>query len=82
MFVLPAGVSQEESDSALNGISLHDVVFNVTGKSVKNEELESIFNTLPSHLKHLAYEWGMNDTVFRDDTYVYLKEKLENGENI
>lgn len=61
---------------------LHDVVFNVTGKSVKNEELESIFNTLPSHLKHLAYEWGMNDTVFRDDTYVYLKEKLENGENI
>lgn len=28
LFVLPAGVSQEESDSALNGISLHDVVFN------------------------------------------------------
>lgn len=54
---------------------LHDVVFNVTGKSVKNEELEIIFNTLPSHLKHLAYEWGMNDTVFREEAAEYLREK-------
>ena len=28
LFVLPAGVPQKKSDSAFNGISLHDVVFN------------------------------------------------------
>jgi hypothetical protein len=54
---------------------LHDVVYNVTGKKSTREELEKVFDSLSSHLKHLAYEWGMNDTVFREDAAEYLREK-------
>lgn len=60
---------------------LHDVVYNVTGKKSTREELEKVFDSLPSHLKHLAYEWGMNDTVFRDDTYDFLKEIEDTNSN-
>jgi len=35
-----------------------------------------IFNALPSHLQGLAVQWGFSDTVFRDDSYVYIVEEL------
>lgn len=54
---------------------LHDVVYNVTDKKSTREELEVIFNSLPIDLKHLAYQWGMSDTVFRDNAIEYLQEK-------
>jgi len=54
---------------------LHDVVYNVTGKKSTREELEKVFDSLSTHIKHLAYEWGMNDTVFREDAAEYLREK-------
>jgi len=54
---------------------LHDVVFDVTWKKSTREELEKVFDSLPIDLKHLAYQWGMNDTVFREKAHDYLKEK-------
>jgi len=54
---------------------LHDVVFYVTYKKSTREELEKIFESLPEDLRLLACQWGMNDTVFRDNTIEYLQEK-------
>ena len=54
---------------------LHDVVLETMDKSLSKEELIIIFNNLPSDLQHMAYEWGMNDTVFRDLTYEHLEKK-------
>lgn len=55
---------------------LHDVVLNVTCKKSTREELEVIFESLSVELKHLAYEWGMNDTVFREKAYDFLMQEL------
>ena len=51
----------------------HDVVFDSTGKNKCREELLEIFQSLPINLKNDAYTYGMNDTVFRDNVYEYLK---------
>jgi len=59
---------------------LHDIVYDTTDKKSTREELENIFNSLPHDLRHLAYQWGMNDTVFRDKAYDFLREK--NNERI
>jgi len=59
---------------------LHDIVYDTTDKKSTREELENIFNSLPHDLRHLAYQWGMNDIVFRDKAYDFLREK--NNERI
>lgn len=53
---------------------LHDVVYNVTGKKSNREELVIIFESLSDKLKFMAYDYGMNDTVFRDKVFEYLQE--------
>lgn len=51
---------------------LHDVVLSATGKKSTREELIQIYRALPEDLKSLANQWGMNDTVFRENVYNYL----------
>jgi len=58
---------------------LHDCIFeatyNTTKKNCNQQELEEIFKQLPEHLQHMAFEYGMNDTVFRDHVIEWY-EKL------
>lgn len=54
---------------------LHDIVFDIKWRKSTREELEKIFETLPRNLKFMAYEHGMNDTVFREKALEYLREK-------
>ena len=51
---------------------LHDVILSATGKISSREELIEFYKTLPVSMQHLAEEWGMNDTVFRDNVYEHL----------
>ena len=48
---------------------IHDCILNATWETTKikstREELIDIFNKLPEDLKQEAYEWGMNDTLWR-----------------
>lgn len=57
---------------------LHDVVINSTwdtGKlSLNQEQLESLYTQIPEELTEQAEKWGMNDTVFRDNLSIWLKE--------
>lgn len=46
----------------------HDLCFD----SSDQEVMRKIFNLLPSHLQGLAVSWDCDDSVFRDDVYVYL----------
>ena len=46
----------------------HDLCFD----SSDQEVMRKIFNLLPSHLQGLAVSWDCNDSVFRDDVFVYL----------
>lgn len=49
---------------------MHDCILNSTCETTEikstREELIDIFNKLPEDLKQEAYEWGMNDTVWRE----------------
>ena len=53
-----------------------DVTYNTTKKNCSREELETIFNKLPEDMKMEAYEWGMSDTLWRDNFIDYYKENL------
>jgi hypothetical protein len=60
---------------------LHDVVLGATWKTTKTkltqQELENLFQELPEHLKEDAQHWGLNDSVVRDEIYVwYQKNKM------
>jgi hypothetical protein len=51
---------------------LHDCWVNVKGVKPTQEQLEALFQELPSDLQHLADEWGMNDTVFREEVMEWI----------
>ena len=54
---------------------LHDVVVNATDKNLNRDELENVFKELPHSIRLIAMEWGMNDTVFRDNVYKWLDKQ-------
>ena len=57
---------------------LHDVVLDATWNTTKlklsQPEMEELFEQLPDHIKNDAYHWGLNDTVVRDNIYVWVEE--------
>ena len=55
----------------------HDVLLEVFDKSFTDAQLEKLFHLLPEHIKQIAYEWGGGDTVFGDESYVYIKNNKE-----
>jgi len=54
---------------------LHDCIleatWNTNKKKCNQTELEEIFRRLPEDMKNQAYEWGMSDTMWRDDFIRY-----------
>ena len=62
---------------------MHDCVLDATWDTVKKkstrEELIEIFNTLPTHLQAEAYEFGMNDTLWREDFIEWYKQSELNN---
>lgn len=59
---------------------LHDVVldatFNTKKLNLNQLELETLFEKLPDHIKSDAYHWGLNDTVVRDNIYVWVEKNI------
>lgn len=57
---------------------MHDCILDATYDTIKKnctkEELMEIFKKLPDHLKCEAYEWGMNDTLWRDKFIKWYEE--------
>jgi hypothetical protein len=52
---------------------LHDCWFHVKGVKPTHEQLEKLFEELPSDLQFLADEWGMNDTEFREGVIEWIQ---------
>lgn len=52
---------------------LHGVVLGTTNQKLSQLELEQLYESLPDNLKSQAISWGMNDTVFKDNLFEYLK---------
>jgi len=62
------------SDKSGTGM-FHDAVFEATAESVDDDELKKIFLRLPERVRYDAHQWGLGDTVFRYNAYVFLKGK-------
>ena len=43
-----------------------------------SEKMFELFNELPDNIQGIAVQWGIYDTVFRDDAFVFLVKKLFN----
>lgn len=57
---------------------MHDCIVHVTGRRPTQEEMEKLFLSLPEDMKGEAREWGMWDTLWRDNFIDWLeKEALE-----
>lgn len=57
--------------------SLHDIVFELSEKSLSHKELEALWNTFPQSLKDDGLHWGLTDSVVRDNMYVHLENSGE-----
>jgi len=61
-------LEQEDIDS------LHDTILEAINYSADRYEILEYWNKIPEHIKEEAIRWGIDDTVVRDNIYVWLKE--------
>lgn len=74
----------------MKGLTLHDwnhmhdcilhATWNTTRKKSTQEELEEIFDKMPEEMKHEAYEWGMSDTLWRENFIEWYEKNYLKGE--
>ena len=53
----------------------HDCIFHVTNEDVSMKQMELMFGALPEEMKEDAYEWGMSDTLWRDNFIEWMENK-------
>ena len=51
---------------------LHDVIYEAYGYKPSDDDIVEYWESLPYCIKEIAYEWGCNDTIFRDEMYHFL----------
>ncbi len=56
---------------------LHDVCYDVLDIELNTEQLKAVFEILPEHIKGTGIQWGLSDTVFRDEAYEWLGKNKE-----
>jgi deoxyhypusine synthase len=54
--------------------SMHDVILEAKGYEPTDEQIQSIWNEMPDHIKNEAIAWGCSDTSFRDEMYEWLED--------
>lgn len=60
----------------------HDVVFEATGVSHPKEKLIELFLKLPHPIQMTAFGWGLSDTIFSDEAYVYITTQMAASKQI
>ncbi len=55
---------------------MHDCILHVRGTSTPQGEMEALFETLPESLKGDARQWGMSDTLWRDNFIEWLEDVI------
>jgi len=53
----------------------HDCIFYVTDEKMRQDQLERLFELIPEEMQEDAYEWGMNDTLWRDNFITWMTER-------
>ena len=68
------GYQPKEPFNPSDWTHLHDCWLHAKGTKPTSEQLTLLFDQLPTHLQHLADEWGMNDIVFRDGVIEWIEQ--------
>ena len=56
---------------------LHDVMVDtIENRVYSDDEVIECFYKLPPTIQDIAYSWGGNDTVFRDEAYRYIVKNI------
>ena len=61
---------------------LHDVIVDTLDIQPTKVQAMTLFDKLPERLQEIAFTWGLNDTVFLDETYEAITEnriKIDEG---
>ncbi len=54
--------------------SMHDVLIELDFTiEITKQVVVEYFNKLSDHTQHIALQWGMSDTVFRDEAFVEIR---------
>ena len=69
-----------QNDFGLN--SLHDIFVEFIDKQLKDEMVLELFDRLPEHTRNEAHCWGLSDTVFRDDAYLFFRDNFNIVEEV
>jgi hypothetical protein len=54
---------------------MHDVILEALdykNEYITDDLIKEYWDKLPDHIKGIAIQWGCNDTVFRDEMYVWV----------
>jgi hypothetical protein len=55
--------------------AMHDVILEALdykNEYITDDLIKEYWGKLPDHIKGIAIQWGCNDTVFRDEMYVWV----------
>jgi hypothetical protein len=55
--------------------AMHDVILEALdykNEDITDDLIKEYWDNLPDHIKGIAVRWGCNDTVFRDEMYVWV----------
>lgn len=53
---------------------LYDSILGLYGISFEYDKLVEVVDNLPKNITSAALQWGLSDSVVRDDIYVYLRD--------
>jgi hypothetical protein len=73
-------IKQNLADTLFAGrdfMELHDVLAEIEDREYTKEECRAAFLRLPYNIQAIAVSWGLDDTVFRDEAYVFLRDNKE-----
>ena len=56
--------------------SFHDVLVELKARDYSDDELKAAFDQLPIPIQDVAFQWGLADTVFRDDAFVFFRDSM------
>lgn len=54
----------------------HDAVLEATGVSHSKEKLKELFLELPKDIQQTGIEWGLSDTEFGGQVFVYITKQM------
>lgn len=53
-----------------------DCYVSVSGEKPNEEQIQSVYASIPDEIKRLAYKWGWSDIAVREAIYALIKENL------